>query len=61
MPSPAGVLIGHTSYYGLKKMSVDPSIDMSETAGTGLWLATAAFLSGGAWQPIVNFWQGALV
>lgn len=57
----AGVLIGHTTFYGLKKALVDPSIDMGETVGSGVWLASAAFCSGFAWQPIVNFWQGMSV
>lgn len=54
-----GVLLGHSTYYTLKKVSgVDPEIDLGEVVGTGTWLASAAFCSGFAWQPIVNFWQG---
>mmetsp|Transcript_28542 Transcript_28542/g.76839 ORF Transcript_28542/g.76839 Transcript_28542/m.76839 type:complete len:284 (+) Transcript_28542:53-904(+) len=53
-----GVFTGHTLYYGIKKATVDPSIDMGEQIGSGVWLASAAFCSGFAWQPIVNFWQG---
>lgn len=54
----AGVIIGHSGYYALKKATFDSSIDMKDTVQTGLWLASAAFCSGAAWQPIVNFWQG---
>eukprot|EP00617_Octactis_speculum_P020253 CAMPEP_0185766154 /NCGR_PEP_ID=MMETSP1174-20130828/35722_1 /TAXON_ID=35687 /ORGANISM="Dictyocha speculum, Strain CCMP1381" /LENGTH=275 /DNA_ID=CAMNT_0028449683 /DNA_START=26 /DNA_END=853 /DNA_ORIENTATION=- len=54
----AGVMIGHTGYYAIKKAVYDPSINIKDTAQTGLWLATAAFCSGAAWQPIVNMWQG---
>jgi len=53
-----GVLTGHTMYYAIKKATVDPEIDMGDTVGTGLWLASAAFCSGFVWQPVVNFWQG---
>lgn len=33
----------------------DPSINMKKESHTGLLLGTAAFFSGTAWQPIVNF------
>ena len=53
----AGVLAGHTTYYALKKVAVDPDISLSGEVGTATWLATAAFCSGAAWQPIVNYLQ----
>ena len=46
-----GVFTGHTLYYGLKKATVDPEIDMGEQIGASVWLASAAFCSGFAWQP----------
>jgi len=49
-----GVLVGHTSFYAIKKMAVDSSIDMLAQFNTGVLLATAAFHAGTAWQPIVN-------
>ena len=52
-----GVLAGHTTFYFIKKCLFDPSIKMSDTFQVGVWLASAAFLSGGAWQPIVNAFQ----
>jgi hypothetical protein len=51
------VLAGHTTYYALKKVAVDPDISLSGEVGTATWLATAAFCSGAAWQPIVNYLQ----
>jgi len=54
-----GVLIGHCSFYGLKKATVDDSIIMQQEFETGLWLASAAFCSGAVWQPCVNVLQGA--
>jgi hypothetical protein len=54
-----GVFTGHTTYYLLKKAIVDDSISATGEAQTALWLATAAFFSGAAWQPIVNALQGA--
>ena len=53
-----GVLIGHTGYYFLKSM-VDPTVDAKQEVHTGIFLASAAFCSGGVWQPIVNLLQGA--
>ena len=54
-----GVLGGHVAYYGLKKAAVDSEINMAAEAQTGILLASAAFCSGTAWQPIVNALQGA--
>jgi len=50
-----GVLIGHTTYFAIKKMVVDKDIDLGEQAQVGLLLGTGAFHAGTAWQPIVNF------
>ena len=50
-----GVLLGHSTYYGIKKLAVDSSINMGEQIQTGIMLGTAAFHAGTAWQPIVNF------
>ena len=52
-----GVFAGHFSYYTAKKFLYDPSIQWGEQAHVALWLATAAFMSGGMWQPFVNFFQ----
>jgi hypothetical protein len=54
-----GVLGGHLLYYGAKKSTVDSSIDMKREMHTGILLASAAFCSGTAWQPLVNAFQGA--
>jgi hypothetical protein len=54
-----GVFIGHVSYYGIKKSVVDGSINMSKEGQTGFLLASAAFCSGTAWQPLVDIFQGA--
>jgi hypothetical protein len=54
-----GVFIGHVSYYGMKKSVADGTINMSKEGQTGFLLATAAFCSGTAWQPLVDVLQGA--
>ena len=55
-----GVLIGHSAYFAAKKaVTSDDSIDMSREVQTGTLLATAAFCSGTAWQPLVDALQGA--
>ena len=48
---------GHTTYYTLKKVIVDNEISLPTEVGNATWLATAAFCSGAAWQPIVNALQ----
>ena len=53
----AGVLAGHCCFYGIKKVAFDDSISMSDTFQVGVWLASAAFMSGFAWQPAVNAFQ----
>lgn len=53
----AGVLTGHCVFYAIKKACFDPSICMSATFQLGTWLASAAFMSGLAWQPLVNAFQ----
>lgn len=52
-----GVAAGHFSYYLGKKILYDRSIVVGEQAHVALWLAAAAFASGGMWQPFVNFFQ----
>lgn len=54
-----GVLLGHVSFYGLKKTLYDGSINMSKEVHTGILLGSAAFCSGTAWQPLVDLLQGA--
>ena len=54
-----GVLCGHMAYYAGKKGAVDSSINMTRELHTGILLASAAFCSGTAWQPLVNALQGA--
>jgi len=55
-----GVFAGHVSFYAVKKMAIDKTIDMSETIQSGTWLASAAFCSGTAWQPLVNLFHDIL-
>lgn len=50
----AGVLAGHSTYSVMKNMAGKGGGLQSELVA-GLWLATAAFCSGTAWQPTVNF------
>ena len=54
-----GVFGGHLLFYGIKKVVAAPSINMAAEAQTAALLGSAAFLSGFAWQPIVNALQGA--
>jgi len=55
-----GVLAGHCLYYTLKKSTgVDPHINLTREWHTGVLLGSAAFMSGTAWQPLVNALQGA--
>lgn len=48
-----GVFAGHT-LYKLVQSSINPEVKMSSEIPVASWLATAAFLSGTGWQPIVN-------
>jgi hypothetical protein len=55
-----GVMIGHCAYFAAKKsITGDNSINMERESQTGLLLASAAFCSGTAWQPLVDAFQGA--
>lgn len=57
-----GVMVGHCAYFAAKKSIIarDPSsIDMERESQTGLLLASAAFCSGTAWQPLVDVLQSA--
>ena len=54
-----GVLLGHCAFYGIKKAVVESSIDMKKELQTGIFLGSAAFCSGTAWQPLVDALQGA--
>ncbi|KAJ1624908.1 hypothetical protein T492DRAFT_598176, partial [Pavlovales sp. CCMP2436] len=49
----AGVLTGHM-LFSAAKSALGRKSDLSLDLSTGLWLATAAFCSGTAWQPVVN-------
>jgi hypothetical protein len=51
-----GVFIGHSLYYILKS-SVSSSVDVGKEIQIGLFLGSAAFCSGAAWQPFVNLFQ----
>ena len=53
------VAAGHTGYYAAKKAIADPTIDMGEQAGLGVWLGSAAVCSGALWQPLVNALQAS--
>lgn len=50
-----GVAVGHTVFYTLAKGIYLPNIDLREVRHTGILLGAAAFCSGTAWQPLVNF------
>jgi len=55
-----GVMAGHCAYFAAKKsITGDDSINMTREGQTGLLLASAAFCSGTAWQPLVDALQGA--
>lgn len=54
-----GVFLGHCSYYAAKKALVDQEVNMSVERDTAILLASAAFCSGTAWQPLVDVLQGA--
>lgn len=55
-----GVFIGHCSFYGIKKMVTgNTQIIMKREVDTGILLASAAFCSGSAWQPLVDILQTA--
>jgi len=50
-----GVCLGHVLFYSLAKNVYLPGLDMDEVKQTGLLLGSAAFFSGGLWQPLQNF------
>lgn len=54
----AGVFLGHTVYFALKKAIVDKGIDLAVEVQTALLLASAAFGSGFVWQAALNAFQG---
>lgn len=55
-----GVMAGHCAYFAVKKsITDDDSINMERETQTGLLLASAAFCSGTAWQPLVDTLQAA--
>jgi len=55
-----GVFLGHSAYFAAKKaVTADASINMKREVHTGTLLASAAFCSGTAWQPLVDALQGA--
>jgi len=55
-----GVMAGHCVYFAAKKgIAGDEGIDMERETQTGLLLASAAFCSGTAWQPLVDALQAA--
>ena len=53
-PQFAGVLAGH-SLFSIAKAAMGKGGGLGSDLVGGLWLATAAFCSGTAWQPVVNF------
>lgn len=50
-----GVCAGHVAFYTLAKSIYLPNIELDEVRQTGLLLGSAAFFSGGLWQPLQNF------
>ena len=55
----AGVFLGHTTY-SLLKLQLSRGGSIYQDTVTGLWLASAAFCSGTAWQPAVNLLHDTL-
>lgn len=53
-----GVFTGHSIYYTMKSL-IDPTVDVKTEVHTALFLGSAAFCSGAAWQPVVNTLQAA--
>jgi len=53
-----GVTIGHLVYMAIKKSIKTSKKTMFDEVGVGLWLGSAAFFSGTAWQPVVNLFSG---
>jgi hypothetical protein len=49
-----GVGLGHSLYYYAKSL-LGYKVDMEKEVNNGIFLGTAAFFSGFAWQPIFNF------
>lgn len=52
------VAAGHTIFYSIMKHIYLPDVKVGTELQTGIWLGTAAFCSGTAWQPIVNLLAG---
>jgi len=52
-----GVYFGHRALY-LAKGAMGSEVDQAQEHQIGGWLATSAFLSGTAWQPVVNVLAG---
>jgi len=52
-----GVFAGH-SIYKLIQSGMNPEIQMQTERQVAAWLASAAFLSGTGWQPVVNVCAG---
>ncbi len=53
----AGVAVGHTLWFAAKKAVTGDDINIADEAQTGLLLGCAAFCSGTAWQPALNFFH----
>eukprot|EP00494_Astrolonche_serrata_P028238 UN28503 len=53
-----GVYVGHRTLY-LVKSAIGTKVDQSAEHQIGSWLACSAFLSGTAWQPVVNMLSAA--
>lgn len=50
-----GVMLGHLAFCSVKKAVMEPTMNMTDQTHTAVLLGTAAFCSGTAWQPTVNF------
>merc|ERR1711871_1209892 len=55
-----GVMLGHTLWYYVKS-KIYPNVNVKTETVNGLWLSSAAFCSGFAWQPVVNTLQAASI
>jgi len=53
-----GVFLGHSLFYSIKSLFSE-DVQVTKEIHTGAFLASAAFFSGSAWQPVVNTLQSA--
>jgi hypothetical protein len=54
-----GVMVGHMSFMVAKRQLFAPKMNLTHQWHTSILLGTAAFCSGSAWQPVLNFLHGS--